>query len=181
LRATIDQPRWAFKTSWNDFSFLADGRRFASLFPRCRFIYIERSDIEAQAVSVYVAKGRGVWHAKIGDNIAGQIPKYDRAGLDLELWQIFLEKTAWADFFTRQGIVPIGVIYEHFAEQIDEAARLLLNMMGYSKLAQQVPHQSKLRKLGAEYEDLVWRYRKDRLSTINFDELEIIEFDQNHA
>ena len=49
-----------FKTSWKDF--VCFKNYYQSMFPNLNILYLNRLDIEQQAVSLYKAKMSGVWH-----------------------------------------------------------------------------------------------------------------------
>jgi LPS sulfotransferase NodH len=169
IRSSIGD-RFAFKTSWNDFSFLAENRLFSSLFPRHRFVFLDRTDIDAQAVSLYVAQQSDFWHARRGvqSNRNTASIEYDQRKIEQVAWLIYLEKTKWASFFHSENIVPVTLLYEHFQDQMPEAAKVICRYFGLNDVCARVTSTASFLKLGGEYEDIVWRFRGDRLRSLSF-------------
>jgi hypothetical protein len=104
---------FSFKTCWADFEFLAAGNLYKTLFPNSRFVFLDRVDIEAQAVSLFAASKTGLWHRQ--KNADFDYPEHvslDRDDIDRCLWQLFQEKLMWCAFFQDNTIMPLTLIYE---------------------------------------------------------------------
>lgn len=104
---------FAIKTSWNDFDFLSDTVILSKLFPNARFIYLDRVDIEAQALSLFVAEQTNRWHLA-SDARSDEIEtiKYDRYRIDSLLRDLQSSKLAWMEFFGRNKLIPLVLYYE---------------------------------------------------------------------
>lgn len=112
-----------FKTSWNDFSYFRNV--YQSMFPNLNVLYLNRLDIEKQAVSLYKAKISGMWHdtkAKI------KITSKEKPSNDFNVKAICncineleSEKSEWESFFSAEGLSPVRVNYEDFEYDIESA------------------------------------------------------------
>ena len=82
-------------------------------------MYLDRVDIEAQAVSLYCAMVSGEWHrvADATDEMR-RIP-YDKTMIDENVVNLLYEKLAWQGFFSANGILPLTLYYEAFAQNIE--------------------------------------------------------------
>ncbi len=103
----------AFKVSWNDFEFLDQSDAFRAIFPNVKFIYLDRVDLEAQAMSLYIASTTQVWHVPLDANKQEQPDlKYDRYRIDGLLRHLQATKMSWMKFFGRNKMVPLTLYYE---------------------------------------------------------------------
>lgn len=103
----------AFKVTWNDFEFLDQAGILESIFPNAKFIYLDRVDIEAQAVSLAIAEKTNVWHVPLagGKHQETEI-EYDRYFIDGRVRHLRNVKMSWMEFFGRKKIVPMTLYYE---------------------------------------------------------------------
>lgn len=103
----------AFKVAWDDFEFLDRTKAVHAIFPNARFIYLDRINIEAQAMSLYVASITKVWHVPLTAD--GHEPAdigYDRYKIDSTLRNLQATKMSWMEFFGRNKIIPLTLYYE---------------------------------------------------------------------
>ena len=106
-----------FKTNFWDFQFILREQLLAQVFPNVRFIYIERMDKLAQAVSLLRASKTQLFHVEQGDE-EKTMANDDSAYSDWEIMKHFRtlvgEDNRWKRFFLRQGIRPHFIDYENF-------------------------------------------------------------------
>lgn len=128
-----------FKACWLDFASFQD--KVHLLFPNLKIVYLDRFDIEAQAVSLYRAMLSGYWHSS--QDMAAS-PKRDNNEVRnlFDLQQICHvidllrhEKWQWEDYFFRHDLLPLRVHYEHFAADLREVVARIVRHLG-------VPHES---------------------------------------
>jgi len=128
-----------FKTSWLDFEYFQD--KIQLLFPNLKVVYLDRFDIEAQAVSLYRAILSGYWH----DSPDKAAPP--KRGID-EIRNLFdvrkichiidtlsHEKWMWEDYLFRHDLRPIRIYYEHFSDDLREVVARIVRHLD-------VPHGS---------------------------------------
>jgi hypothetical protein len=157
----------AFKVSWPDFAFLTAAGVLEVLFPRARFVYLDRLDIESQAVSLYVAEQTGVWHVTANEPGAERRQVvYDRNAIDRHLLETFAAKANWLRFFGARQLLPLTVYYETIEHSTREALLEICRYAGvaYLQLADMPDWQDgAYKRTGSEDADrLVRKYRHDR-------------------
>jgi len=109
IRVERPRPIYKFKPDLFD--------AFHEFFSQSTWIYGERGDLFAQAVSMYLAEATDFWEIREASirrpaDLAARVP-YDRERL-LTLARRFLaERTQWQCFFAHYGIVPIRLAYEN--------------------------------------------------------------------
>jgi LPS sulfotransferase NodH len=114
-------PCWGLKTSWLDFAPVSACHD--SLFPGARFIYLDRRDVLAQAVSLFRAVMTNRWHVPVGEGLdAAQAraewenlsTRMDVAEISRTAKRLADEKESWERFFKAESISPVRVVYEDF-------------------------------------------------------------------
>lgn len=93
--------------------------RFRSFFKNATWVYIERSDVFAQAVSMYLAEESNVWYQ--WSHHAPQDAKHERVKYDSTKLKNYLngflhERENWQRFFRHYGITPIRIEYSDAVE-----------------------------------------------------------------
>ena len=146
-----------FKTSWKDFSYFRSA--YQLMFPDLYVLYLNRLDMEKQAVSLYKAKMSGLWH-DAGANKSTPKEKFDEdfdikainnCMLDLEK-----EKALWESFFVAEGLDPLRLYYEDFEHDVENTVNYILQFLGidnnkkviskYNKVSDEI-NEKWLRKL----------------------------------
>ena len=124
-----------FKVVWGHFGPLYSGyaRRCGAagrdeledlLGRRIRWVYLERRDRIAQAVSWARATQSGRWNVLVGEG-AGGTEQYNYLLIRYKLWSIDAERRAWRRFFDRLGVQPLNLVYEDFvAAPLETLARI---------------------------------------------------------
>ncbi len=81
------------------------------IFPNTRWIYMQRKDKVAQAVSLWRAEYSGRWHSPDHAHKTKK-PKYNFRALYLMYVSILAEEQAWERYFKDQAITPFSFYYE---------------------------------------------------------------------
>jgi LPS sulfotransferase NodH len=98
--------------------------RLASRFdlsdlPNPKFIFLYRTDLLGQAISLVRARQTEKFHSFVAE---ARQPEYDAAQIDKALDEVILNKARWTKFFARNGIRPLRLNYEQFS--LEPAAAL---------------------------------------------------------
>lgn len=132
-----EQSAWlGVKWNWSQFRILndtirqsSDLGRFEDLFPRPAWIKLERQDKVAQAVSLFVAQHIGVWvNGDIG-RVEHNL-QYDFEEIYRVLGEILREEFAWTNFFKKNNIAPVSIVYEDLVANPDRECARLLRALG---------------------------------------------------
>ena len=104
------------------------GPGLADLTP-LHWIWLERRDKVAQAVSRHRAEASGVWHLGIEEAAAPKVPVYDFAAIDGYRRAAQADAAGWGRWFAERGLTPLRLWYEDLAaDPVGEAGRLLAVM-----------------------------------------------------
>jgi LPS sulfotransferase NodH len=126
-------PCCGIKTNWLDFEPIAEFHD--NLLPGARFIYLDRRDVLAQAVSLFRAVISDRWHVPVGTGLdaAQARTEWEQLNSRLDLAEILRtekrlveEKKSWERFFAHESISPVRVFYEDFVRD----RRTELNRVG---------------------------------------------------
>jgi LPS sulfotransferase NodH len=89
---------------------------FHVFFRDAIWVYVERRDVFAQAVSMYLAEATGRWEIRAGTSRPAQPRRpdvrYDRVKLRDHLTQFLAERAQWPRLFDHYGIKPLRIEYE---------------------------------------------------------------------
>ena len=125
-----------FKTSWVDFEYFKD--HVFDLFPNLRIIYLNRLDVEAQAVSLFKAVVSGLWHDSplIAKPKEALLPdelekKFDLVRVCGMINALSKEKASWENYFFENEVQPARVNYESFTQDLKRALSQIVNYLGY--------------------------------------------------
>lgn len=97
-----------------------DAARLAAAFGPARYVFVEREDKVAQAISRIKAEQSGLWH-RAADGRAREAvkpyeaPVYDAAALKASAAETTGHEANWAAWFAAQGVGPLTVTYEELA------------------------------------------------------------------
>lgn len=125
-----------FKTSWIDFEYFKN--HIFRIFSNLTIIYLNRLDVEAQAVSLFKAVVTGNWHDSPGIAKQQVMPpeeiakKFDLLRICNAINALNREKVAWEDFFFEHEIQPARVNYESFMFDLQSAVRQIALHIGYA-------------------------------------------------
>ena len=125
-----------FKTSWIDFEYFKD--HVFDLFPNLRIIYLNRLDVEAQAVSLFKAVVSGLWHdspiiAKPREEVSCDEleKKFDLVRICGMINSLNREKASWESYFFENEVQPARVNYESFTQDLKRALSQIVTYLGY--------------------------------------------------
>ncbi len=125
-----------FKTNWLDFQYFE--KHLHAMFPNLKIIYLNRFDVEAQAVSVFKAIVTNVWHMTGGaDDVSKVSVTETRDQFDLPkicdlIAVLEREKAAWERFFFENDLQPTRVHYEHFQSDLAKVVDQVARHMGFN-------------------------------------------------
>ncbi len=88
-----------------------DLNKLIHAFGKIRFVYLERSDVVAQAISLFRAERTSYWHStqkEIPENKIG----FDFKEINLRVSEINNHNTAWQDWFSSVNVEPHHILYE---------------------------------------------------------------------
>jgi LPS sulfotransferase NodH len=128
---------FCFKVSglnWRPFE-----QRAKIIFPNARYVYLDRMDLEAQAISLYRARKTWVWHTRQGSTREMPAPEFDPAELEACRQQLLIGKTKWADFFFKNDIKPLHIKYEHLLADMPKAVQMICGEAGRLVFKDTVP------------------------------------------
>ena len=107
---------FGFETNFERFNHLLDLVDFESVFldQGTRFVYLTRTDLLSQAISVLSALRTGVWHRflKRSGNEQSACGELDEQTLWHWILSFVQEERRWETFFNRHQIMPLKVTYE---------------------------------------------------------------------
>jgi LPS sulfotransferase NodH len=134
---------------------------FYDFFKDAIWVYIERRDVVAQAVSLYLAAATQIWNLRPG------VPRrsrpevaYDGEKIKRHLQHFVREKEQWQLFFRHYDIAPVSITYEEAAAAYPHYLRELLDRCGLQMV--ETPRPRRLLKVGDELnEKMANRLRND--------------------
>jgi LPS sulfotransferase NodH len=135
---------------------------FYNFFAEAIWVYLERRDVFAQAVSLHIANTTGIWFESAGQKACLPTPvvEYDGETLKRKLGRILDEREQWQAFFRHYNIAPIRITYEEAAAGYPHYLRELLAKAGLQMV--EAPRPRRLLKQGGELnERFAERLRKD--------------------
>jgi LPS sulfotransferase NodH len=111
---------------------------FHSFFLNAIWVYVERSDVFAQAVSMYLAEETNVWYRwsdRRYQDARHDLVKYDAPKLKSYLMGFVVERDNWQRFFRHYQITPLRIEYgdavERYPGYLEELfAKAGLQMIG---------------------------------------------------
>lgn len=127
-----------FKTSWGDFEYFQDV--IYTIFPNMQVIYLNRLDVEAQAVSLFRAVVTGNWHDSptISNNSSMTdeeiLLKFDLKRICSIIDSLEIEKASWEQFFFKNNINPARIYYEFFENSLEKAIFFISHHLGYKDI-----------------------------------------------
>ena len=107
----------------------ADLTLLTRAFGRTRFVYLNRDDVLAQAVSWLRAEQTGTW--SVGSSEAtGQAPSFDPDRIGELIRMVNEHNAAWERWFGSFGIHPYRVRYEELEADMSAVTRGILDFLG---------------------------------------------------
>ncbi|MDU8927464.1 Stf0 family sulfotransferase [Alisedimentitalea sp. MJ-SS2] len=119
-----------------------DPELLAHAFGQADFVFLERSNKVAQAISYYRAASGGLWHRNADGSILeatsalnSEPPEYDYDAINTYLNIVKTDARLWRDWFTLHDIAPIKINYEDLSQNPEGAATDLLTRLERSPTA----------------------------------------------
>lgn len=130
--ANNNAPCFAFKTSWSDFEPVSQVYR--KVFPKADFVFLDRFDVVAQALSLYKAVETGHWHSSVNSSKETGVLSADQVNAERVqslMKTLMHEKFQWERlFFTNRLMVP-HIYYEIIKDDWITTARLIAEQFGF--------------------------------------------------
>ncbi len=123
-----------FKTNWLDFAYFKD--RVWNMFPNLKIMYLNRLDIEAQAVSLHKAVVSGDWHdapmIKRPPNLSEEElnNRFDLVSICHKIFELEKEKRSWEDYFFAKQARPLRMNYENFQLELGRSVEIIADYIG---------------------------------------------------
>jgi trehalose 2-sulfotransferase len=128
-----------------------DAGRIATAFGTPLYLFVERKDKIAQAISRIKAEQSGLWHRAADGSVREQggeyrAPEYDRAAIAASIAETTAHVANWRNWFDREGIAPMQLTYEQLSADPVATIRKVLSALGRDPSAadQIVPRTAKL-------------------------------------
>lgn len=123
---------------------------FYNFFADAVWVYVERRNVFAQAVSMYLAERTKVWEKIVGRPMQNDTPvpdvTYDYKKLKPYLQGFLAEREQWQLFFGHYKIAPIRINYEEAAAGYPQYLKELLDKTGLKPM--EAPRARRMIKLG---------------------------------
>lgn len=125
--------------------------KFYNFFAQAIWVYVDRRDVFAQAVSMYLAEATQLWAKPVGrSRAAAAAPAigYDYSKLQQYLKGFLTEREQWQIFFRHYNIHPIRISYEDAATGYPQYLAELLEKTDLKMV--ETPRPRRLAKVGGE-------------------------------
>lgn len=124
----------ASRTHWRPFA-----QRARDVFPNARYVFLDRLDVEAQAISLYRARLSWNWHEKHEWMSKPKGDTLDAAEVEACREHLLLGKARWAEFFFKNDIKPLTIMYEQMQADPAKAVQMICGEAGVFVLQNKVP------------------------------------------
>ena len=138
---------------------------WADLFPNCKHIMITRRNKIRQAVSWWKAINDHTWHLEKGQSHENDADFYDKHYVFDALMHLFketvLRECAIQDYFSKNNIVPLTIVYEDFVADYTNTIKRVVDYLEipYKKL--EIPAMPLNRTSSHKSEAWVQRFRNE--------------------
>jgi LPS sulfotransferase NodH len=122
----------AFKGAWLDVRPLAESGRCEKFLAICRWVRLDRRDIEGQATSLARARRTQVWHRRAGEEPLRAMGSPSAAEIQRELEHLRAERSGWTDFFASRSLLPLEIYYEDIVKDLGTAVESVGALVGRS-------------------------------------------------
>ena len=116
-------------------------------FGKLKFIYLHRSDIIAQAISLYRAEQTGYWHTVEGQK-PKQPPTFDFDAINSRREMLEQHNLAWQNWFQNVGVQPLAISYEALSADPVSSTK---NVLEFLEL--ELPHYKQLAAVNQKLAD----------------------------
>ncbi len=128
-----DNQYFGIKVSWLDFKFFAKKNIYKKFFKQCKFIYLDRFEIDNQAISLFHSIKSKKWHHHAlnhDDNYEINLEDFDLNHIIRIINNIQAEKKDWHQFFYENNINYLHLHYEFYVENMNSGLEKVLNFIG---------------------------------------------------
>jgi LPS sulfotransferase NodH len=119
-RASTPNGVFGMKAAYADIQPIIDAGMVSSLLGQPHFIYLTRKDVVLQAISLYVAQKRDLWHSDQRPRKLDQGLDPDKIEVEFDrdkilrlVDRILNDQLCWERFFCLRGIEPLRIEYEN--------------------------------------------------------------------
>jgi len=137
----------SFKTAWFDFQPLVRSGWCDEFLQGCRWVYLDRRDIDEQARSLVRARATGLWHQKVGQEMPLQDVELLPTEIEAAKAALRREKEGWREFFATRQIRPLELLYEEIVENVTAPVESVGRLVGQTLSRQYHWDDSAYRKL----------------------------------
>lgn len=143
-----------------------DTERLTAAFGPTRFIYLERQDKLAQAISRTRAEQSGLWHRNADGTVREQtgeayVPVYNADAITTYMAETTANIANWHKWFTQNAITPHQVLYEQLAHDPAKVVAGILTALGLDPAAAQGLRPGTARLANTESKSWATRYQAE--------------------
>ncbi|MCE8018920.1 hypothetical protein HOP51_02130 [Halomonas sp. MCCC 1A11036] len=152
------------KVHYHQFEELVSKVRLGKIFPNIKFIFIDRDDVVAQAVSLYKARVSGKWSS---DHNAIREAVYSYKEIKSCLDILVSEKNKWKAFFSVCGINPLRISYEELEVAPERKVSLICSYLNVDvkEFSAENALEVKIKKQrDVETKEWIDRFRQDSIN-----------------
>ena len=132
----------------------------AELFPGLDYVWVRRRDDVRQAVSLWRAVQTQAWRADDG-GAGDHPPEYNFIAIDHLLKNLRSDNRSWHDYFRTASVVPLEILYEDMADDLQAAVDGVLRRIGVDP-GETPPAREHLKRQADQLSEAwVERYRAD--------------------
>jgi LPS sulfotransferase NodH len=151
------------KASWFQFRNFRDSMTDSSFLAGFKYIYLTRSDLAAQAVSLYKATETSVFHTNI-QHSEQAITKLESLGYDyekIEEWynHIDRQEKGWQNYFLENHISPLIITYEDIDNDILEVLTRIASYLEVDIKNIKMPEEASVFKKIRDQRNIEWAQR----------------------
>lgn len=118
---------FGLKMHYHQYMAFLENKKLKEVFGDFKYIYIDRKDLIAQAVSLYKARSTGAWSSN--HESTGHV-EYSYRGINESLYFLCQEKALWESFFSSIDVQPLRITYEELEEEPSEQVERISNYLG---------------------------------------------------
>ena len=151
LMANIHRPgtQFGMKASWDQIVMLLRSGAIPRYFSNIRWIFVQRRDVLAQAISFSIATQTRQWHSFQERESGARQPEYDFEDIRHRVESIANNYTAIQCLLSLNGLVPYYLVYEDFLVDPISETRKLAAFLGAEDVSVN-PSRLRMEKQGNE-------------------------------
>ena len=118
------------KIFFNQLERFLDFPEMKEILQQCRFVFLTRKDVVAQAVSMYIAKETNIWKSTKEDTSSRELVQYNGFKIGKIIEDLIKQNTKWSEFFFVNKIDYLEVNYEEIVENANELCQAIASFCG---------------------------------------------------